>query len=132
MPLTRNRWPNRKARKIGIKVTIDIANIAPQLLPSVASRNERSATGTVYLSGVREVDQRDEEVAPGPDEGEDRRGGKRRAHQREHHPAEDPPVPAAVDPSGLVQFAGDAADELDHQEDEEGVGGQELRAGSAA
>ena len=33
---------------------------------------------------------------------------------------------AAVDPGGLVQLAGDAADELDHQEHEERVGGQEL------
>ena len=47
MPLTRNRWPNRNTRNSGIKVTTDMANIAPQLLPAVASRNERSATGTV-------------------------------------------------------------------------------------
>ena len=47
MPLTRNLWPNRNTRNSGIKVTTDMANIAPQLLPSVESRNDRSATGTV-------------------------------------------------------------------------------------
>ena len=47
MPLTRNRWPKRNTRKSGIKVTTDMANMAPQLLPAVASRKERSATGTV-------------------------------------------------------------------------------------
>jgi hypothetical protein len=47
MPLTRKRWPNRNTRKSGSKVTTDMANMAPQLLPAVASRNERSATGTV-------------------------------------------------------------------------------------
>jgi hypothetical protein len=47
MPLTKNRWPNKNTRNSGIKVTTDMANMAPQLLPAVASRNERSATGTV-------------------------------------------------------------------------------------
>ncbi len=36
-------------------------------------------------------------------------------------------VPAAVDPGRLVELARDAADELHHEEDEERVGGQELR-----
>ena len=47
IPLTRNRWPNKNTRKSGIKVTTDMANIAPQLLPAVASKKERKATGTV-------------------------------------------------------------------------------------
>ena len=51
IPFTRNRWPKRKARKIGTIDTIDIANMAPQLLPLVESRKDRRATGTVYLSG---------------------------------------------------------------------------------
>lgn len=52
MPLTRYFWPKRKARNIGIRETIDIANIAPQFDPDVESRNDRSATGTVYMSGL--------------------------------------------------------------------------------
>ena len=47
MPLTRNFWPNRNTRNSGIKVTTDMANIAPQLLPEVASRKPFRATGTV-------------------------------------------------------------------------------------
>jgi hypothetical protein len=47
MPLTRNRWPNKNTKNSGIKVTTDMANMAPQLLPLVASRNPLSATGTV-------------------------------------------------------------------------------------
>src|SRR5215211_2932427 len=51
MPLIRNRWPSRKARKIGTSETTDIANIDPQEDSAVASTNDRSATGTVYIFG---------------------------------------------------------------------------------
>ena len=51
MPLTRNFWPKRNTRNNGISVTTDIANIAPQLLPEVASRKPFSATETVYEFG---------------------------------------------------------------------------------
>ena len=47
MPLIRNRWPNRKARKTGTRETTDIANIAPQELLEVESTKPRNATGTV-------------------------------------------------------------------------------------
>src|SRR5256885_13763220 len=51
MPLTRNRWPIRKARNTGSSETIDMANIGPQVLLVVASTKDRRATGTVYMSG---------------------------------------------------------------------------------
>ena len=51
MPLTRNFWPNRNTRNSGISVTTDMANIAPQLLPEVASRKPFRAIETVYEFG---------------------------------------------------------------------------------
>src|SRR5690606_26338499 len=80
--------------------------------------------------GEVRVGQEDElavEVVPRPDEREDGGGGQRRQRQRHDDPPEDAPVVAAVDAGGLVQLPRQDADELHHEEDEERVGGEELR-----
>lgn len=46
--------------------------------------------------------------------------------QRHHDRPVDAQVPAAVQPRGLVEFLGQPAHELDHEEDEERVGGEVL------
>src|SRR5687768_17320352 len=72
-------------------------------------------------AGVVEVDQRVQEVAPGEVEGEDGGGHQGRRDQRHDDPEEDAELAAAVDGGGVVQLAGDAADELHDHEDEEGL-----------
>src|SRR3954447_3052402 len=74
----------------------------------VQERPQRDRDGVRLRRG--QIDQRGEEVAPGPDEGEDRRGGQGRDHQRDHHPGEDLPVITAVDPRRLIQLPGNAPD----------------------
>ena len=49
------------------------------------------------------------------------------SRERQHDPPVDAPRPAAVHHRRLVELARDAAEELHHQEDEEGVDREELR-----
>ena len=113
---------------MGMSDTTLIANISPKLVELCASWNALSASGTVYMRGLGQVDELAEEVVPGPDEGEDRRRSRApgtmsgRMICRKMRGC-----PAAVDARGLVEFARDAADELHHEEDEERVGREQLR-----
>ena len=70
---------------------------------------------------VVQVDQRREEIVPGPDEGEDCGGRQHRRRKRQDDLPVDAPGAAAVHHRRLVELARDAAEELHHQEDEEGV-----------
>src|SRR5690554_5034760 len=66
-----------------------------------------------------EIDQRAEEVVPGPDEGEDGSGGQHWHGKRNDDLPVDAPGRAAVHLGGLVELLGQATEELHHQEDEE-------------
>src|SRR5699024_6907459 len=67
-----------------------------------------------------------EEIVPGPNKGEDRGCGQSGHRQRKDDTAKDAYVPATVDAGSFVQVLGQPTDELNHQEDEEPIGGQEL------
>ena len=85
MPSTRNRWKARKNRTIGQQRDHRHGE----------HRAERGLAGRVHERPQRqrerellrreEVDQLGEEVVPGPDEGEDRRGDERRTGERQDH-----------------------------------------------
>ncbi len=75
---------------------------------------------------ITDIDQLTEEIVPRPDEGEDSGGHKRRLQQRKNNAYERLNRIAAVHDRRLIQLMRNAADELNHQEDEEGIGGQEL------
>src|SRR5699024_9947946 len=52
MPLTRYFCPARKKPKTGPSATTDMANSGPQEVWELESTKVRSATGTVYISGL--------------------------------------------------------------------------------
>ena len=86
---------------------------------------QRDGERVVLRAG--EVQQRAEEVVPGPDEREDRAGDQGGFDQRQDDRPEDPDVSGPVDAGGFVHVAGHLPDELDEQEHEERFGGEELR-----
>ena len=132
MPLMRNRWPKRNTRKTGQQGHDGHREQRAPARGRLRVHEGAQGHGNSEHVRVRQVDQGAEEVVPGPDEREDGGGGQGRHHQGQDDAQEDAGVAGAVDPCGLVQFLGNTADELDHQEDEERVGGQQLRAQSAA
>ena len=78
MPSISRRWKNRKNTKTGSRVSTDMANSAPQSDLPVGIHEGAQAQSARCSCHVVQVDQRAEEVVPGPDEGEDRGGRQRR------------------------------------------------------
>ena len=77
---------------------------------------ERQPDGRRVLVEVPEVDERVEQVVPGPHEREDRQRRERRLGERQVDPAEDLPRVGAVDPGGVGELARDGQEELAQQE----------------
>ena len=127
MPSISSRWKNRKKAKTGSSVS---DRHREQRAPvRLAGRVDEAAQAELHrvVAHVVEIDQRAEEIVPGPDEGEDRGRRQRRQRQRQDDLPVDAPRAAAVDHRGLVELARDGAEELHQQEDEERVGGEEFR-----
>src|SRR5215217_522946 len=75
---------------------------------------------------VLDVEQGTEELVPGGDEREDGGGGHCRYAEGQDDAQEGPEGAAAVDLGCVVKLLRQCLHELDHQEDEEGVGGHEV------
>ena len=116
-----------KNRRTGISATTDIAKSALQSDLPVEFDEAAKPELHGVLADVVEIDQRPEEVVPGPDEGEDRSRRKSRHGERQDDAPIDAPGPCPVDDRRLVELARDAAEELVEEEDEEGVDSHKLR-----
>ena len=112
------RWNSRKNTITGaimIRVAAAISSSSCVRPPLNRSR----PVASVRLSVARQVQQRQQERVPGRHEREDRERRGARQRERDHDPAEDADLVAAVDPGGVGELARDVEEERPHQEDAE-------------